>query len=758
MLINNDENYAPSSMAQKNKSRPTSVDSHTVGSHSTNSDESIRSARAIKVFGDLVGNDESSLCYSPSPYVGKSALGNLTNVIPAQTLPFGTIEFTPQKSAKKDPVKKANKEKEQDINVKLHSDEHETKGTPKHDLNVSVEASLALLQKKPSEVDVVKKHKSTPKRKATHTKYRVSQSSLTRKKMITATQDAINLATQSVNQTLNSTRIAKKEHTRQVSAEVAKLKEEWLAEKEEAAAFFSEATKEKRELLDLRKQLWSQYTKVKVDHERSQLQLRLHEVDKEIQFKSDVFVDHQKKLKENEDRRRRMSVELKNKIRKEKVAVEDRMRLERIEERHENLELQWAASRDANKYRRQCEQERRESFAFRNALGRRQRQEDEERKFQEKKFAHERFELKLAGERDADEYKKKCKEERRVSFEFRNAEGRHQRQEESERLDMEKDAAHERFKLKMAGESDADEYKKQCAKERRDSFAFRNVEGRRQRQEDEERVIKEKVIAHENFELKMAAERDVDEYLRRCEKARRESFVFRGHECIRHREVMEEISILAKEKEHEFYILNWAAQDDVKEYLAKEAKLRRESFAFRNQEGKKHREVEEEIKHEELQKKHEQEKMNAECQKDVEAYKKKCAERDRASLCYRGKELHLQRLHAEEEHQKQNELDHERHNLEGEARSDVDEYVKECKRRRRLSLAFRAKERRRHANWEKTKADKERERRRQHSKNMTLDQRYVELAKERERTERAINKLKHAGCSFSMNPFAPLLD
>ena len=79
------------------KDRPTSLSSRE-STLSNQSDQSVRSARAAKVFGDLVsqGDNENSLCYSPSPFTKKQGLATITNVCrssPGRILPFGTIQF-----------------------------------------------------------------------------------------------------------------------------------------------------------------------------------------------------------------------------------------------------------------------------------------------------------------------------------------------------------------------------------------------------------------------------------------------------------------------------------------------------------------------------------------------------------------------------------------------------------------------------------------------------------------------------------------
>jgi len=67
-----------------------------------------------------------------------------------------------------------------------------------------------------------------------------------------------------------------------------------------------------------------------------------------------------------------------------------------------------------------------------------------------------------------------------------------QQQDFRKRLEKEDKAAndlceqHDSYELKWAGENDTEEYKKKCEKHRRESFAFRNAEGVRQRLEKEE--------------------------------------------------------------------------------------------------------------------------------------------------------------------------------------------------------------------------------------------------------------------------------
>ena len=101
---------------------------------------------------------------------------------------------------------------------------------------------------------------------------------------------------------------------------------------------------------------------------------------------------------------------------------------------------------------------------------------------------------------------------------------------------------------------------------------------------------------HESYELKWAGERDADDYKKQLAAERRESLAFRNAEAAKHDAVMKELQCLAREKEHESYMLKWAGENDAKQYLLEQQELRRQSLAFRNAEGRRHREIEEDMK------------------------------------------------------------------------------------------------------------------------------------------------------------------
>jgi hypothetical protein len=145
-------------------------------------------------------------------------------------------------------------------------------------------------------------------------------------------------------------------------------------------------------------------------------------------------------------------------------------------------------------------------------------------------------------------------------------------------------------------------------------------------------------------------------------------------------------------------------------------------------------------------------------QEDLDNYKKEIAERRRKSLQLRGKESKVQRLEEDSRGQKQQDVDEENFVLDSLGRMDVEEYIKDCKRLRRKSLAFRAKEKRRHGLWKRRQEEKEIAERARTSHFQSVDAQHRALAKQKEHARIAMDALRSAGVLFKGNPFGDLLN
>ena len=226
---------------------------------------------------------------------------------------------------------------------------------------------------------------------------------------------------------------------------------------------------------------------------------------------------------------------------------------------------------------------------------------------------HESYELKWAGEKDAEAYKQKMDDEKRKSAEFRHKEGKRHRDVEELIKAEKQQKEHESYELKWAGEKDAEAYKKEMDDKRRQSLEARHKEGKRHR-EAEAQMRSEKILEeHESYELKWAGEKDAKNYQDAMRAIRRESFALRNKVGRIQRDVMNELLALAKEKETESLVLKWAGENDVKNYLKDDAKKKRESIAFRNIEAKRQRDIDKESHRQDILNQILEEEINAGC-------------------------------------------------------------------------------------------------------------------------------------------------
>jgi hypothetical protein len=628
-----------------------------------------------------------------------------------------------------------------------------------------------------------------------------------RRDLVKETQRAITNATISVNETLNAARAARKLKFQEKQRDTSRLRNQRKGEREEANQFHSEMQQNRQGLLSLQRQLSSRAIQARTRVEQERRSARLNTIMQESNFKSQIYRDHQRALKEERDKRRRDSTQARAKLRQNHREGEERLRaiqmeqdLAVIEERHEgynasrhfqksvaearrksfafrsgdarrirelynrmqeverqrehaSFELKLAGERDAEAYKRKLEEDRRNSLAFRNKEGLRQRILLSDQQQMNLAQEHASYELKWAGEKDAEAYMRQMEEERRKSLEQRNKTSKQQADWKEEQRTKSVMEEHESILLKLAGERDADAYRKKMADTRRESLAQRNAYAKQQRDEQEEMDRKTQLAEHESYEFKWAGESDAEAYRRKMNQERRESLAARNKESAQHSKVMEELRLIAHEKETESLALMWAGERDAKAYLARMEEERRQSLQFRGQEVRRHRQIEDEQRHKEIEDMHQDELLRAAGHRDMDDYKKECAQRDRDSLCFRRKEANVQRL--EEKRRKQEEYEIEQSNLalEDGAYRDVAEYLKECRERRRMSLALRAKEKRHHRNWEQQQTVKALAQQQEDTRLRGLDRRQAEMARQEERRRIALDAIRHAGCSFNVNAF-----
>jgi hypothetical protein len=628
--------------------------------------------------------------------------------------------------------------------------------------------------------------------------------------LVKKTQDAIKKATTSVNQSLLAAKLSKQTDLHQKMLRTSSVRSHWQSQTHEVKEFNRMEEQSRRLMISLQQQVSSQYSRNRANKARTERQLQLQTIEEESQFKSTVFRDHQQSLHKLEEERRRKSIAARAKLRANQKLGQEKLKQQQIQEEQAILEERYEYINASRNFKAQSAQQRRKSFAFRNGDARRIRQLQAQMEADRLKKEHESLELKRQAEKDAENYQKKLAEERRLSLEQRNRYAHQLRQQaelekanalqkEHESFELKREAckdvekyilsleeerrqslalrnreakkyrdlmaqqqaeesknAKESFELKWAGERDAEKYVRQMEEAHRISLAARNLEARMQREAAELDRCSSLEEEHKSYELKRAAAKDAEEYLRKEEHLRRESLEKRNKERVQHAKLMEELRSLALEQEAESYVLKWAGETDAKKYLEKLAEERRKSLQKRGEQIVHNREIDNEQKQKQILQSHKDEELRSGDQKDVEEYRRACAERNRKSLQYRGKELHVQRVQLEEKKLKQNTLDEMNYALETAARKDVEEYINQCKQRRRMSLALRAKEKRQSALWRRQQYEKELQDQSERIHNSLMDHRHAELARQQERARLAIDALRLAG--KSTHPFSGIVE
>ncbi len=301
-----------------------------------------------------------------------------------------------------------------------------------------------------------------------------------------ATNRDYNKNDMSINKALNAVRNARRNHYKSRHISTQRTRAARKAARAELLELNSQADQTRREVLQLKRQLASEVTRVKSRANEQAKQEYMDQLERESKFNSNVYVQHKKTLEETERRRKRESLYERAKLRANIKQGEERMRLQQIEEDTMHFADRYESSKASRDYKLQCARKKRESMEFRSLEALRINQVKEELRSEEVADEQASFALKRAGEKDAEEYKRECAEERRRSMEFRTVEAKRHAAVLAELKHVAREREAESMVLKWAGEEDAKVYKREMEEERRRSLQFRNEEGVRHRQLDEE--------------------------------------------------------------------------------------------------------------------------------------------------------------------------------------------------------------------------------------------------------------------------------
>lgn len=484
-----------------------------------------RKKKASRVFGQVVFEDpDASLCYSTDASASSSPLQ-----LKAAT--SDQLEYSPEPTVLFD----------REVSH-ISSDKHVSFVDEKENAAANI-----LLPETP----IAKKSSVDSFRNAELSRLRASYQSPQRRDLVQKTQAAISNATDSVfqslnnqssstNPSLNAARRSKDDVLKNRTKKTKNVRFQWKAENAEAKSVYNRVEENRRQIIAVQRKLASAHFKEKAKVDGAQKQNKFSKLEEEYTFNSDVYREHQRKLKEQKDQNRKKSIETRARLRQNRREGEERLKRIKEDEEAAIMEIRYDLHKSRNDVARANAENRRMSFQFRAGDAKRICSIRSKWKEEESMQLHESLELSRVAAKDVEEYKKKMEEERRQSLQLRNLKGRERRQLEEQQKEDALAAEHESFMLKWAGEKDAESYKKRMQADRRKSLAGRNKESKR------------------------------------------------------HAEVMQELKSLAQEREAESFMLKWAGENDTKEYLVKMAEERRKSLQFRGHEAKRVRDLEEE--------------------------------------------------------------------------------------------------------------------------------------------------------------------
>lgn len=335
----------------------------------------------------------------------------------------------------------------------------------------------------------------------------------------------------SINQALNATRKAKSTILRDKSKAARSVRFQWQRENSETKILNQKVEENRRQIRTIQKKFSSHHFQEKARREESKKFDRLAKLEEEYTFKSEVYCDHQQQLKAERDRYRRQSTDIRARIRGNKREGEEKLRLMKIEEEQANFDVKADLHRARKENAKANADARRKSFQFRAGDARKIRSMRSTWREQELQKKHESFELERAAAKDVENYKRKVENDERHDKRNRNLEARERRKREEEQAHEAMFAEHESYELKWAGERDAEAYKKQMQEERRKSLEGRNKEGAHHAKVMQELRCLAKEQEAESYLLKWAGDNDAKAYLAKVAEERRKSLQHRGLEA-----------------------------------------------------------------------------------------------------------------------------------------------------------------------------------------------------------------------------------
>ncbi|GMI49022.1 hypothetical protein TrCOL_g12589 [Triparma columacea] len=487
----------------------------------------------------------------------------------------------------------------------------------------------------------------------------------------------ITASQKSINQALNKVRSAKAMAAEKRRQATLQLKMEREEEKMEALEFNRQKAAMKKELLVARSQMGMEFIRHRAQHAEKEKQNRRLAAVREGHFKSSRDREGRRLLKETEQRRKRYSMATRREVRQNNKEGEEKLKQMRDDEERRLLEERKEGILAAKEFKRKQAEDRRKSMAGRNQAWSRIKQVEEQLNTEAAQASHESYELKWAGEKDADAYKRKLKEDRRKSMEGRNeSESRARKWAEEARQQQLMEEA-QSFELTRLAHNDVSNYKKQMAKEEQMDYQKRNEDGFDAKQRLEEQRMDSLHKEAESYELTRLAHNDVSNYKKQMAKEEQMDYQKRNEDGFDAKQRLEELRMNQLHADAESYELTRLAHNDVSNYKKQMAKEEQMDYQKRNEDGFDAKQRLEEQRMNQLHADAESYELTRLAHNDVSNYKKQMAKEEQMDYQKRNEDGFDAKQRLEEQRMDQLHADAQSYELTRLAHNDVSNYKKQ---------------------------------------------------------------------------------
>jgi len=386
-------------------------------------------------------------------------------------------------------------------------------------------------------------------------------------------------------------RLAKLQSTSSRIQKVQELKEKWAKEKEVKAAHYKEKRAKEQKKLQDESELSTELRRKNLERQKEieeREKSNKHEI---LQASLEAHVQLSMDLEKQTKAKRRISVFLNQQMRKRATAKEAEMNSQKKEYEDKLLYDRRVDYLQVREMKKAEELRRRESLANQTIqaieVKKKVEELEQEQKFQEFTL----LEMRKLNFEDEQVYKKQLEENRRQSLAGRLDKWREEKQREKQQKEEEALAKEYEDELQRQAREDMKQFKVQQEENRRCSLAYRLDKAKKDKNVEQGMKTMESMIAAEEHRIQELDRKDMANYRQRIQEACRQSLEYRNQQNFQERLRMEGVQhsiSLVEQSDREIRYEGWK---DVRKYQETQRDAARHSLAWRLADAHRQQEI-----------------------------------------------------------------------------------------------------------------------------------------------------------------------